>query len=56
MKEKITKINRTLFELETGILIYGAVCQIFVFLAEDKAKYSLGLWICLLYTSDAADE
>ncbi len=38
MKEKITKINRTLFELETGILIYGAVCQIFVFLPEDKAK------------------
>lgn len=45
MKERITRINRTLFELETGILIYGIVCQIFVFLVKDKAGYSLGLWM-----------
>lgn len=54
MKEKITKINRTLFELETGILIYGAVCQIFVFLAEDKVKYSLGLWMGVLIAAVSA--
>ena len=54
MKEKITKINRTLFELETGILIYGAVCQIFVFLPEDKAKYSLGLWMGVLIAAVSA--
>jgi len=48
MKERITRINRTLFELETGILIYGLVCQIFVFLVKDKAGYSLGLWMGVL--------
>ena len=48
MKEKITRINRTLFELETGIVMFGAVCQIFVFLIEDKAAYSLGLWMGIL--------
>ena len=48
MKEKITKINRTLFELETGILMYGLICQAFVFLAGDRAEYSLGLWMGLL--------
>ena len=46
MKERIIEnVNRTLFELEVGILIFGVVCQIFVFLPEDKAGYSIGLWI-----------
>ncbi len=48
MKEKITKINRTLFELETGILMFGAACQLLVFLVKDKAGYSLGLWAGVL--------
>lgn len=48
MKEKIIRINRTLFELEVGILIFGAVCQLFVFLTKDKAGYSLGLWLGIL--------
>ena len=48
MKEKITRINRTLFELETGILLFGGVCQLFVFLVKDKPAYSLGLWIGVL--------
>lgn len=48
MKEKITKINRTLFELETGILLFGAVCQVFMLLSKDKGAYSLGLWIGIL--------
>lgn len=54
MKEKITKINRTLFELETGIVIFGAVCQIFVFLVEDKAGYSRGLWLGILIAALSA--
>ena len=45
MKKKITQINRTLFELETGILIFGAVCQLLVLLIGNKPGYSLGLWI-----------
>lgn len=45
MKNKLTAINRTLFELEAGILIFGAVCQIFMFLPEDKGGCSAGLWM-----------
>ncbi len=48
MKEKITKINRTLFELVVGILIYGVVCQLFVFFVKDKMSYNIGLWIGIL--------
>ena len=48
MKEKITRINRTLFELVVGILIYGLVCQLFVFLVKDKVGYSSGLWMGIL--------
>ncbi len=48
MKEKITRINRTLFELETGILLFGGVCQLFVFSVKDKGAYSLGLWMGVL--------
>ena len=48
MKERITRINRTLFELEPGILMYGLVCQMFVFLVKDKMEYSLGLWMGVL--------
>ncbi len=48
MKEKITRINRTLFELETGILLFGLVCQLVVFFVKDKPGYSLGLWIGIL--------
>ncbi len=54
MKEKITKINRTLFELETGILLFGVVCQLFVFLIKDKASYSLGLWMGILIAAISA--
>lgn len=45
MKEFITRMNRTLFELETGILIFGCVCQMFVVFVTDKTGYSIGLWI-----------
>lgn len=48
MKEKITRINRTLFELETGILLFGAACQVFVFLMKEKIWYSCGLWMGIL--------
>ncbi|MCI8614894.1 ATP synthase subunit I [Parablautia intestinalis] len=54
MKEKIIRINRTLFELETGILIFGAVCQLFAFLTKDKAGYSLGLWLGILTAAVSA--
>lgn len=48
MKAKITRMNRTLFELEVGILLFGAACQVVVFFVSDKSSYSLGLWIGIL--------
>ncbi len=54
MREKIIRINRTLFELETGILIFGLVCQLFVLFTEDKAGYSLGLWLGILTAAVSA--
>ncbi|GFI47849.1 hypothetical protein IMSAGC019_03175 [Lachnospiraceae bacterium] len=54
MREKITKMNRTLFELETGILLFGVFCQLFAFLPEDKAGYSLGLWLGILIAMASA--
>ena len=45
MKKRITQINRTLFELETGILIFGVVCQVLILLIGNRPGYSLGLWI-----------
>lgn len=45
MKKRITQINRTLFELETGILIFGVVCQLLILLIGNRLGYSLGLWI-----------
>ena len=45
MKKMTEKINRTLFELGIGILIFGVVCQLVVFFIKDKAGYSIGLWI-----------
>lgn len=54
MKNKITKINRTLFELEAGILIFGAVCQIFMFLPKDRGNCSAGLWMGILLAAVSA--
>lgn len=54
MRAVITKINRTLFELEIGILIFGAICQVFVAFVEDKAGYSIGLWIGILTAAFSA--
>ena len=48
MKERIIRDKRTVFELEIGILIFGCVSQLFVFLVRDKAGYSLGLWIGII--------
>lgn len=46
MRERIRRINRGLLELETGILAWGALCQLTgVWLAGDKAAYSGALWL-----------
>lgn len=49
MIEKIRKWNRTLLELESGIILFGLVCQLAgVWFFEDKATYSSGLWLGIL--------
>ncbi len=45
MKKIITRINRTLFELMTGILIFGFLCQLVLIFLKAEARDSLGLWI-----------
>ena len=44
MKAIITRMNRTLFELETGILIFGIFCQIPISFLKDRVSCSAGLW------------
>lgn len=48
MKKRILKINRTLFELETGIIIFGIVCQLVILPFGERVRYSVGLWIGIL--------
>ena len=46
MMETIKRWNRTVLELESGILLFGLVCQAAgVWFVQDKASYSVGLWI-----------
>lgn len=46
MIEKIKGFNRTLLELESGIVVFGVICQLAgVWFFEDKADYSRGLWL-----------
>lgn len=48
MKAFILKVNRTLFELGTGILIFGIFCQFCVLPFQNRISYSIGLWIGIL--------
>lgn len=45
MKERITRINRSLFELETGILIFGIVGQLVLLFFPGRGLYSAAWWI-----------
>lgn len=49
MINRIKKINTALPRLLFGILLVGILCQaVGIFLVEDKADYSVGLWIGVL--------
>ena len=54
MKTRILKMNRTLFELETGILIFGILCQLCLLPFAKRGEYSAGLWIGILTAAFAA--
>ena len=53
MKSLILKLNRTVFEMWTGIIIYGLVCELGVLLVPLKKVYSISLW-CGIVTALAA--
>lgn len=49
MKARLRKINTALPGLLVGIILFGVLCQVFgLFFVEDKAGYSIGLWIGVL--------
>ena len=48
MKEKITKMNRSLFELEVGIVIFGMAAEVVLLFFENRGYHSLALWIGIL--------
>ena len=55
MREKIAGVNKTLWELILGILLYGCICQIIgLFFVENKFSYSTSLWVGLLTAVAAA--
>lgn len=54
MKTRILKMNRTLFELETGILIFGIFCQLCLLPFGQRAYLSAGLWVGILTAAFAA--
>lgn len=46
---KLKKIDRTLLEMLTGILLTGIVCQLVMFfLPFDRVKSAVGLWLGVL--------
>ena len=45
MKERITRMNRSLFELETGILIFGIAGQVVLLYFPGRGLYSAAWWI-----------
>lgn len=49
MTEKLRKVNRTLLEMWTGILLLGLICQIVgAFLVNDQFYYAKSLWFGIL--------
>nr|WP_308627305.1 ATP synthase subunit I [uncultured Eisenbergiella sp.] len=55
MKNLLEKVNETVLELWTGILLWGIVCQLVpVWFVKDKAGYSLGLWLGILLAGASA--
>lgn len=49
MKTRLRKINTALPGLLMGIILFGILCQVLgLFFVEDKAGYSIGLWVGVL--------
>ncbi|MBQ7360212.1 MAG: hypothetical protein IJW63_08970 [Lachnospiraceae bacterium] len=49
MIEKIKKWNRTVLELESGIVLFGVVVQVIaMWFVPDMLKFTIGLWLGIL--------
>jgi cobalamin synthase len=46
IRSRLEKINTALPGLLLGIIVFGILCQVIgLFLVDDKADYSIGLWV-----------
>lgn len=50
LMEKLKKINRTLLEMQAGMLVWGVACQIVgAFFVSDQIYYAKSLWFGILF-------
>ena len=55
MEKYLKRINETVLEMWTGMLIWGILCQIIpVWFVNDRFGYSLGLWIGIIMAGASA--
>lgn len=48
----LKRADRTLLEMHTGMILFGAVCQIAgAFLAKDQLRYAQSLWFGILFAA-----
>jgi heme O synthase-like polyprenyltransferase len=49
IRSRLRQVNTALPGLMLGIIVFGIICQVIgLFLADDKANYSIGLWVGVL--------
>ncbi len=50
--EMLKKINRTLLEMQTGLVLWGLICQVVgAFLVGDHMVYAASLWFGILFAA-----
>lgn len=50
MMKTLRQVNRTLLEMDIGILFTGSICQLVgAFLVEDQLRYAASLWFGIVF-------
>ncbi len=50
MINRLKQINRTVLEMDTGLLLWGVLCNIAgLAFADNKGKYSLSIWFGIVF-------
>lgn len=50
MADRLRKINRTLLEMQIGLLVWGTLCQLVgAFLVKEQGYYAKSLWFGILF-------